>query len=465
MHRRSAITGREASSVSLALKPPDIRRHEAKKHNVRDKLNRMMAGPSQPLALLLLAAATSVGSTQTTAPPTMVKQPPQEMLYTVSRSHRERDSPFELECEAEGNPEPSYKWTKNGEEFNTALLGDRIVQKPHSGSLTFIKPGNEDEGLYQCQATNPYGTSVSNAVWVRKAEMGEFASGPPKVVRATEGAPMSLECEPPVGGYPAPSLLWGILHENGGLRKVHPWRITVDPEGRLHFSHVELHDQVPDSVYACVAGSEFLHEYEIVTKVRLEVEPAPSIAELAPVQQYASPSNLTALRGHNLKLYCIYGGMPLPQITWSKRGTDILTSTDRFAYGDANKTLEIKSVDFEDEGTYECLASNGVGADQTHAIDVKVESAPYWLHVPNNTVAAEGESVQFECAAAGVPEPELQWFVNGVPIERAEPNARRKVEGPVLSIETLSRRDTAVFQCNASNPHGYAFRDFYVNVA
>lgn len=33
-----------------------------------------------------------------------------------------------------------------------------------------------------------------------------------------------------------------------------------------------------------------------------------------------------------------------------------------------------------------------------------------------------------------------------------------------MIIERLEKSDTAVYQCNASNVHGYAFKDFYLNV-
>lgn len=121
-------------------------------------------------------------------------------------------------------------------------------------------------------------------------------------------------------------------------------------------------------------------------------------------------------------------------------------------------------MDFQDEGTYECTASNGIGSQQSHAMSVQVQAAPYWMKVPNNTNAAEEESVRFQCMAGGVPDPQLQWFVNGIPIEKATTNSRRKVEGNTLIIRNLVKTDTAVYQCNASNVHGYAFKDFYLNV-
>jgi len=98
-------------------------------------------------------------------------------------------------------------------------------------------------------------------------------------------------------------------------------------------------------------------------------------------------------------------------------------------------------------------------------MEVTVQSAPHWITSPNNTNATECETVIFQCIAAGNPKPRLQWLINGKPMEKAPPNIRRKVEGNTLTIENLLETiDTAVFQCNASNVHGYAFKDFYLNV-
>ncbi|CAG2162664.1 unnamed protein product, partial [Oppiella nova] len=179
--------------------------------------------------------------------------------------------------------------------------------------------------------------------------------------------------------------------------------------------------------------------------------------------QYTSPPSVPALKDQKLELHCIYGGTPLPDITWSKRGSKIEGS--HFTYNNYGKTLVINKVDFSDEGVYECTASNGIGSQRTHAMEVKVNAAPFWIEYPNDTNAAEGETVSFKCIASGIPEPKLQWFVNGVPIEKAPTNNRRKVEGSVLTVTDLIETvDTSVFQCNASNVHGYAFRDFYLNV-
>lgn len=398
------------------------------------------------------------------SPPSMVRQPPHEQLYQISMGADEPEKPFMLECEALGSPEPKYRWIKNGLEFDYVAYDKRISQQPRRGTLVFTKPDHVDEGLYQCFAENIHGISVSNSVFLRKSELNSFTDPDgPSVLSVKEGEPYSIDCNPPTG-YPKPAIFWIILSTSGSLRSINSSRLTVDPEGRLHFSNVTREDEIEDGMYACSATSFFRTEYKIGKKVQLRVDSSgsPGQASFAPIKHYLSPPNVPALRGQRLELHCIYGGTPLPDITWRKRGGSIEGS--RYTFTNYGKTLQILRVDFQDEGTYECTASNGIGSQQSHAMSVVVQAAPYWLRVPNNTNAAEEESVTFQCSAGGVPDPKLQWFVNGLPLEKSPINTRRKVEGNTMTIVNLMKTDTAVYQCNSSNVHGYAFQDFYLNV-
>lgn len=66
----------------------------------------------------------------------------------------ENDKPFIIECEAEAEPAPKYRWMKNGKEFNWQAYDDRISQQPGRGTLVVTAPRTEDVGQYQCFATN-----------------------------------------------------------------------------------------------------------------------------------------------------------------------------------------------------------------------------------------------------------------------------------------------------------------------
>ncbi|UXI20068.1 DNA repair protein [Sarcoptes scabiei] len=411
--------------------------------------------------ITLLISAILVNGLQ--SPPTMIKQPPHEKLFEVFQGSdaEQAERPFVLECEAKGDPEPVYSWKKNGIEFSYVAYDKRITQQPRRGSLVFTKPQPIDEGLYQCFAENKHGRSVSNAVFLKRAELNSFSNNEIITVHATEGEPYTIPCHPPTG-YPKPQVFWIIQSESGALiNGINSSRLSVDPEGNLHFSNVTQKDTLTDAVYACSATSTFKTTYRIGRRTRLLVEPSGTTGQTSypPTKQYVSPPNVPALKGKRLDLFCVFGGTPIPEVTWVKRNGRIRDGVIKTNYG---KTLTFPKVEFSDEGIYECTASNGAGSIQTHAMEVVVSSVPYWIEVPNNTNAADTETVKFKCAAAGIPEPKLQWFKNG---DKLVPNDRVRVNGNELIISSVQEIvDTAVYQCNASNVNGYAFRDFYLNV-
>ena len=91
-------------------------------------------------------------------------------------------------------------------------------------------------------------------------------------------------------------------------------------------------------------------------------------------------------------------------------------------------------------------------------------AAPYFTVEPEIVNAAEGETVEFQCEASGVPEPQIKWIHNGVPIDQSHPNVRRKVGSNKIVIENLVKNDTGNYGCNATNSLGYVYKDVYVNV-
>lgn len=423
-----------------------------------------------PILLILLLPATNnimmiitVQAQNYTSPPTMIKQPAHEQLFQVAlTSSDESDHPFTLECEAQGKPEPEYWWTKNGARFNYVPYDKRISQKPKLGTLIFTKPENVDEGLYQCFAENDHGVSMSNSVFLRRSELSSFPEERTREFQVTEGDPFTIDCNPP-SGYPKPMIFWMIMSSTGSLHSINSTRLTIDPEGKLHFSNVTKSDQLDNALYACSATSYYKSEYKVGRKTKLIVVSRSTglMNHHPPEAQYLSPPHVPALRGQRLQLYCIYGGTPLPDVVWRKKGGSL--EGNRFSFQNFGKTLVINRTDDQDEGTYECIASNGHGTQLSHAITVSVSSAPYWIRAPNNTVAAQDESVQFECLAEGKPKPNLEWLLNGQPLNTQKRSSVR-IDGNILYIESLKKTDMGVYQCNASNIHGYAFRDFYLNV-
>uniref|UniRef100_U5EU82 Putative neuronal cell adhesion molecule n=1 Tax=Corethrella appendiculata TaxID=1370023 RepID=U5EU82_9DIPT len=414
--------------------------------------------------LMLLAALCLQTQGLIHSPPRIIKQPPtDEMLFQVAQGN-ESDKPFIIECEAEGEPAPKYRWIKNGKHFDWQAYDDRMSQQPGRGTLVITSPRDEDLGQYQCFAENEHGIATSNSVFVRKAELNSFKDELPKTLTVSEGDPYKLQCQPP-DGWPKPNVYWMILSD-GDIRSINNSRMTLDPEGNLWFSNVTRADASSDFYYACAATSVFRSEYKIGNRVILDVQLtgiSPAQNRHAPVRQYVSRKNEVALRGKKIELYCIFGGTPLPQTVWSKNGRSIPWS-DRITQGNYGKSLIIKHATFEDAGSYTCEASNGVGSAETYSINLDILAIPYFTKEPEIINAAEDETVEFECEATGVPKPEIKWIHNGKPISEAPPNDRRIVQTNKIILKGLNKKDTGNYGCNATNSLGYVYKDVYLNV-
>lgn len=77
---------------------------------------------------------------------------------------------------------------------------------------------------------------------------------------------------------------------------------------------------------------------------------------------------------------------------------------------------------------------------------------------------AEGETAVFHCEAGGKPPPKQYWIYNGMPITEELHNPRRIVDTNKITIYNLTKADTGNYGCNATNGHGYVYKDVYVNV-
>ena len=101
------------------------------------------------------------------------------------------------------------------------------------------------------------------------------------------------------------------------------------------------------------------------------------------------------------------------------------------------------------------------------SINVRIEADPYWIVKPRDVHVTEGETVDFICDAESKPPPNnVQWFINGVPLQdpSVRRNPRRRVVKNRMVIQNVTKLDTAVYQCNVTNIHGYVFANFFVNV-
>ncbi|KFQ97377.1 Neurofascin, partial [Nipponia nippon] len=414
-------------------------------------------------------------------PPTITKQSVKDYIVDP------RDNIF-IECEAKGNPVPTFSWTRNGKFFNVAK-DPKVSMRRRSGTLVidFHSGGRPEdyEGEYQCFARNDYGTALSSKIHLQVSKSPLWPKEKVDVIEVDEGAPLSLQCNPPPG-LPSPVIFW----MSSSMEPIHQdKRVSQGQNGDLYFSNVMLQDAQTD--YSCNARFHFTHTIQQKNPYTLKVKTkkphnetslrnhtdmysARGITETTPsfMYPYGTSSSQMVLRGVDLLLECIASGVPAPDIMWYKKGGELPAGKTKLE--NFNKALRISNVSEEDSGEYFCLASNKMGSIR-HTISVRVKAAPYWLDEPQNLILAPGEDGRLVCRANGNPKPAIQWLGGGGALgrgayrsalcfEASPPNPSREVSGDTIVFRDTQIGSSAVYQCNASNEHGYLLANAFVSV-
>ncbi|XP_061582533.1 neurofascin homolog (chicken) a isoform X3 [Cololabis saira] len=401
-------------------------------------------------------------------PPTITKQSVKDYIVDP------RDNII-IECEARGNPVPMFQWRRNGKVFSTGK-DPRVTMRKRSGTLeiSFRNGGRPEdyEGEYQCYASNDYGDALSNKILLRVSKAPLWPKEVLEPVSVLEGSPLVLHCNPPPG-LPPPYIFW---MDSGMFPIRQDKRVSMGLNGDLYFSNVRVQDAETD--YCCNARFLFTHTIQQKNPFTLKVQTneynetshnstgtdgGRRVAETTPT--FLSPagaeSNKMVLRDEELLLECIAAGLPTPTIKWFKKGGDLPAPKVRLEK--FNKTLRIVGVSEEDAGEYVCMANNQLGSIR-HSIYVQVKAAPYWLDQPVNLILAPEENGRLICRAGGNPKPDIQWLVNGQPVESSAPNPNRQVIGDTIIFRSVQIGSSAVYQCNASNQHGYLLANAFVSV-
>ncbi|XP_077040735.1 neural cell adhesion molecule L1-like protein isoform X3 [Agelaius phoeniceus] len=400
--------------------------------------------------------------------PTITEQSHTQVAYPF-------DEDFTIKCEARGNPQPTFNWTKDGKPFD--LSSDpRIVTSNNSGTFVIQNRGiiNNFQGKYRCFASNLLGTAMSEEIELIVPSVPKFPKEKIEPLDVEHGDSVILHCNPPKG-IPPLHIYW----MNIDLQHIpQDERVSMSLKGDLYFANVEESDSRSD--YCCFAAfprlrtivqkmpmtlkvSRLKHANDsgspnaAVTKANFIKERKPKL--LIPPESAGSSSSVTVIKGGVLLLECIAEGLPTPHLSWVKVTGNM--PKDEPETENFGKILKIDQVTAADEGTYQCTASNAVGRAR-HEFHVHVEEPPQWLKKPEGGVYSVGANLVLLCEAIGNPEPSIQWKLNGMPIDGR--TFRGRVSTREISLTNLQLQDSAVFQCEATNKHGTILASANINV-
>ncbi|XP_053673917.1 protein sax-3 [Anopheles nili] len=357
-----------------------------------------------------------------------------------------RHEPATLNCKAEGIPQPSIQWYKDGAPLKI-LQGSHRIALP-AGGLFFLKVVNSrresDAGVYWCEARNENGIARSRNATLQVAVLREEFRLEPQHTRVAQGETVLLECGPPKG-VPEPTLSW---RKNGQKLDVEASkRIRVVDGGNLAIQDVR---QTDEGQYQCIAKNLVGVRESATAFLKVHIKPF----------LIRGPHDQTVVEGASVTFQCRVGGDPMPDVLWRRSASGGNMPLDRVHILE-DRSLRLENVILDDEGEYSCEADNAVGAISATGT-LTVYSPPHLSIRPVPQVVEIPHDVSFECKSDGRPKPTTFWSIEGnrtlifpgMSFDRFETTYTQE-SLTVLTIPQTTKADNdLVVVCNAVNAVG-----------
>ncbi|XP_068184564.1 contactin-4 isoform X1 [Antennarius striatus] len=400
--------------------------------------------------ILLLSVVKSGAGSGVLLRPMFTKQPG-SVVFPLQPGENRREVVFS--CEAQGHPPPSYRWKLN-DSFITPRPGSHYSLMGGNLHISHLNK-EEDVGIYQCLASNSFGTVVSREASLHIAYLENFKTQRRSPVRVREGQGVVLLCGPPPHSGDL-TFTW-IFNAHPTFVIQDTRRFVSQKTGNLYIAKVEPSDV---GNYTCVVTNT-------VTKSSVQGPPTPLVlrvdgvmGQYEPKIEVQFPEVVPVARSTTVKLECFALGNPVPTISWRRvDGASFGRKTD---INKASGVLEIPYFQQEDAGIYECVAENSRGRNSVKG-KLSFYAAPHLTEKPKDIQKIIDDTLVWECKASAKPKPSYRWLKNGEPLDHMEQDRIQPNNG-VLMINSLNLADIGMYQCVAENKHGRIFTNAELRV-
>ncbi|RWS17057.1 cell adhesion molecule-like protein, partial [Dinothrombium tinctorium] len=352
-----------------------------------------------------------------------------------------------LYCPAYGYPIEKISWLKE----NNTLPASGQHSVYSNGSLLITSINRKlDEGRYTCIAENKRGNKGESSTYIKvivgpRIDPFSFAKDLEEGMRAVAVCAVS-------SGDPPIRITW--LKDGHALDE--NLRITIetlnDFSSTISFRSLSTHHSGNYTCLATNAASKDNFTAELVVKV--------------PPFWVKEPSDTEALLGQRLVLDCQANGFPEPQIRWKRLEDNAAGKVSPFKTIISNPhihilengSLLINQVEHSDRGHYMCQASNTINPSLSKVIALKVNSPPRFTEKFVSKVVRKGNSLHLYCNATGNTPISYIWKKDDLSLQQIMDSTRYKVSSngnwTMLEIKFITRLDSTLFTCTASNSYG-----------
>ncbi|XP_028986486.1 receptor-type tyrosine-protein phosphatase S-like isoform X6 [Betta splendens] len=190
-----------------------------------------------------------------------------------------------------------------------------------------------------------------------------------------------------------------------------------------------------------------------------------------------TPTDQIGVSGGVASFVCQATGNPKPVVYWNKKGKKVNSQrieTVEFDEG-AGAVLRIQPLRApRDENVYECVARNSEGEVSVTAklAIIREDLLPFGFPSidmgPQLKVVERTRTATMLCAASGIPDPEISWFKDFLPVDHSTSNGRiKQLRSGALQIENSEETDQGKYECVATNSQGVRYSspaNLYVRV-